>query len=76
MKDLERIILEDIATLDDMRLIEVIGFIRYLKMEKPVRQEWIAEWYESALKTMREREKELHITPEDIREQIKKLKGK
>lgn len=75
MKDLERIIMEDIASLDDMRLIEVIGFIRYLKMEKPIHQTWIADWYESALKTMREREVDLQITPEDIRTQVKKLQG-
>lgn len=76
MKDLERMIMEDISSLDDMRLIEVLGFIRYLKSEKPLHQEWITDWYESALKSIHEREEELKITPEDIQEQVKKLKGK
>ena len=35
MNDLEKIIIEEISTLEDMRLIDVIGFIRYLKAENP-----------------------------------------
>lgn len=75
MNDLENIIMEEISTLEEMRLIDVIGFIRYLKAEKPVRQDWIANWYESALESIHNREKELKITPADIAEQKKKKRG-
>jgi hypothetical protein len=72
MNDLETIIMEEISSLDEMRLIDVIGFIRYLKAEKPVRQEWITSWYESALESIHDREEELNITPTDIDKQRKK----
>ena len=72
MNDLEKIIIEEVSTLDDMRLIDVIGFIRYLKAEKPIRQEWIAGWYESAIKSMHEREEELRITPAELEKQLRK----
>lgn len=75
MNDLENIIMEEISTMEEMRLIDVIGFIRYLKAEKPVRQEWIANWYESALESIHNREEELQITPGDIAEQKKKKRG-
>lgn len=72
MNDLEKIIMEEISSLDEMRLIDVIGFIRYLKAEKPVRQEWITSWYESALESIHDREEDLNITPTDIDKQRKK----
>lgn len=71
MNDLENIIMEEISSLEEMRLIDVIGFIRYLKAEKPVRQDWIANWYESALESIHDREKELNLTSADIEEQRK-----
>lgn len=74
MNDLERMIMEEIASLEDMRLIDVLGFIRYLKAETPIKQEWITSWYESALKSIHERQDELKLTPADIEEQIKKRK--
>ena len=67
MKDLEKIILEELSTLDDMRLIDVIGFIRYLKADKPLKQEWITDWYESALQTMRDQNDEMSIPDEQAR---------
>ena len=76
MNDLEKIIMEEITTLDDMRLIDVIGFIRYLKAEKPVRQEWITGWYESAIQSIHEREDELKISPEELEKQIRKKKDR
>ena len=75
MNDLEKIIMEEISSLEEMRLIDVIGFIRYLKAEKPVKQEWIASWYESALESIHDREKELKLTPADLENQRKKKLG-
>jgi hypothetical protein len=75
MSELEKIIMEEISSLEEMRLIDVIGFIRYLKAEKPVQQNWIAGWYESALESIHDREKELKITPADLEEQRKKKRS-
>lgn len=75
MNDLENIIMEEISTLEEMRLIDVIGFIRYLKAEKPIRQDWIANWYESALESIHNREEELKLTSADIEEQRKKKRS-
>ena len=75
MNDLEKIIMDEIASLDEMRLIDVIGFIRYLKAEQPIKQEWIASWLESARESIHEREEELGITPEQLNEQVKKRKS-
>lgn len=74
MSELEKIIMEEISTLEDMRLIDVIGFIRYLKAEKPIRQDWISGWYESALHSIHEREEELKISPEEIEKKLRKKK--
>lgn len=66
MNSLEKIILEEISSLDEMRLIEVIGFIRYLKAEKPIKETRIAGWFDNALSEIRERKEELGITPASL----------
>lgn len=76
MNDLEQIIMEEIASLEDMRLVDVIGFIRYLKGEKPARQDWITGWFDSALESIRKREEELEITPKALERRAKKLHRK
>ncbi len=67
MNDLEKMIVEEISTLNEMRLIDVLGFIRYLKAEKPVKQKWVEEWFEHALKSIHERSEEFQVAPEQIR---------
>ncbi|MBI5825303.1 MAG: hypothetical protein HZB18_14840 [Chloroflexi bacterium] len=66
MNSLEAIIMEEISTLPDIRLIDVIGFIRYLKSEKPEKPQWIEEWFESALQSVRARQVELKTAQIDI----------
>jgi hypothetical protein len=66
MSDLEKIIMEEISSLEEMRLIDVIGFIRYLKAEKPIRQEWITGWYESALQSIHDREEKSNANIEEL----------
>ena len=66
MSSLEQIIMEEIASLDDIRLIEVIGFIRYLKAEKPIKQTQIAGWFENARSEIQDRKEELGITPASL----------
>lgn len=58
MKSLEKIILEEISTMDEMRLIDVIGFIRYLKAEKPFKKNEVTDWFEITLQSIREQEQD------------------
>ncbi|HAX69056.1 MAG TPA: hypothetical protein PK152_16315 [Anaerolineales bacterium] len=75
MNDLEKMIMEEISTLDEMRLVDILGFIRFLKSEKPEKQTWIEEWFEQSLISIREREVEFQITPEDIRREVQKRRN-
>ena len=72
MSDLEKMIMEEISTLEELRLIDVLGFIRYLKAGKSEKPQWIEGWFEEAAQSVRERADELKITPLDIEMQIKK----
>ncbi|MBL8050039.1 MAG: hypothetical protein JNM46_02365 [Anaerolineales bacterium] len=74
MNSLEKMIMQEIETLEDMRLFDVLGFIRYLKMEKPAKPKGIEKWFEEATQTVRERAEELGVTPEQIQSQIEKIK--
>lgn len=74
MNSLEEMIIQEISTLPDMRLIDVLGFIRYIKSEKPEKPKWIEEWFETVSQTIHRREAELNITKADIEAQIKKMR--
>lgn len=54
MNDLEKMIMEEISTLDELRLIDVLGFIRFLKEGKSKNPKQIEEWFEETAKTIRE----------------------
>ncbi|MCL4270343.1 MAG: hypothetical protein KJZ72_12400 [Anaerolineales bacterium] len=71
MNDLEQMITEEISTLDEMKLIYVLGFIRYLRAEQPSTGQWIEKWFENALQSIRAREDEFQLTPADIQAQIR-----
>jgi hypothetical protein len=74
MNSLEKMVMKEIATLDEMRLIDVLGFIRYLKVGRTKNHEWIQQWFEEVLQTIRAENGKLRITPEEIEEQIIKLR--
>ncbi len=74
MNSLEEMIMQEISTLPEMRLIDVLGFIRYIKSEKSEKPIWIEEWFETVLQTVHRREAELNITKADIEAQIKKMR--
>lgn len=74
MNELEKMVMKEISTLDEMRLIDVLGFIRYLKMGKTDNHEWIQGWFEEVLKTIRKQRGKLHITPEEIEKEIRKMR--
>lgn len=59
MNDLEKMIMEEISTLDELRLIDVLGFIRFLKEGKSQNSKQIEEWFEQILKITREQTREL-----------------
>lgn len=69
MNTLQKIIMQEIETLEDMRLFDVLGFIRYLKMEKSAKPKEIEKWFEEVSKTIHERKEELGVTPEQIEKQ-------
>jgi len=75
MNDLEELIMKEISTLNDMRLIDVLGFIRFLKAETPSRQPWIEEWFEKSLQTIHAREAEYELTEADIQRQVQALRA-
>jgi hypothetical protein len=74
MNDLEKMVMKEISTLDEMRLIDVLGFIRYLKMGKTNNHEWVQGWFEEVLKTIHKQRGALHITPEEIKTEILKMR--
>jgi len=74
MNDLEELIMKEISTLSELRLIDVLGFIRFLKAETPSRQPWIEEWFENSLQAIHARKSEYQITEADIQMQIRSLR--
>lgn len=46
MSDLEKMIVEEISTLDELRLINVLGFTRFLQDGKSKNQKQIEKWFE------------------------------
>ena len=54
MRELEKIILEEIESFDEMRLLDIIAFIRYLKGHRPPKQKQITDWFEQTLKEITE----------------------
>jgi hypothetical protein len=75
MNELEKMIMKEISTLNEMRLIDVLGFIRYLKMGKTKNHVWIEGWFEDVLKAIRKQEADFHITPEEVQKEIDRLRG-
>lgn len=75
MNELEKMIMKEISTLNEMRLIDVLGFIRYLKMGKTKNHEWIEGWFEDVLNAIRKHEGGFHTTPEEVQKGIDRMRG-
>lgn len=56
MNSLEKMILQELSSLSNSQQIDVLGFIRFLKSEKPEAPEWIREWFENALKQIHQQD--------------------
>ena len=74
MTDLEQTIMAEISTLPETRLPDVLAFIRYLKLSIPKEQRELDEKFEEALKSIRARAKEMNITEEDIKAEIRAVR--
>lgn len=77
VNELEKMIVKEISNLDTMRLIDVIGFIRYLKRGRSNNHNhrWIEEWFGDVLAVIRKRRETQGVTPEELEKHIKPVRG-
>jgi hypothetical protein len=76
MTNLEQTIMQEISTLPETRLPDVLAFIRFLKISIPREQKEIEENFDQALKSIRARAAELNITDEDIAAEIRAVRDR
>jgi len=74
MNTLEQTIIQEMSTLPETRLPDVLAFIRFLKISIPREQKEIEENFDKALKSIRARAAELNITDEDIAAEIRAVR--
>lgn len=74
MTDLEQTIMLEISTLPETRRVDVLAFIRYLKLSIPGDQKELEESFDKALKSIRARVKEMNITEADIEAEIRAVR--
>lgn len=64
----------EISTLPEMRQVDVLAFVRYLKLSIPREQYEVEERFEEAIKAIRARAKEMNITEADIDAEIRAVR--
>ncbi|MBK6794646.1 MAG: hypothetical protein IPG80_19355 [Anaerolineales bacterium] len=74
MTNLEQTIMLEISTLPERRLADVLAFVRYLKLSIPTEEKDLEERFDKALKSIRDRAKEMNITDEDIEAEIRAVR--
>lgn len=74
MTNLEQTIMQEISTLPETRLPDVLAFIRYLKLSIPKDQKELDERFDKTLVSIRARAKEMNITQEDIEAEIRAVR--
>jgi len=74
MTDLEQTIMLEISTLPETRRVDVLAFIRYLKLSIPSDQKELEERFDKALSSIRARAKDMKITEEDIEAEIRAVR--
>ena len=74
MTDLEQTIMLEISTLPETRRVDVLAFIRYLKLSIPRDQKELEESFDKALKSIRARAKEMNITEAHIEAEIRAVR--
>jgi hypothetical protein len=70
MTHLERTIMQEIATLSENRLNNVLAYVRFLKFGLDADKNEIEERFDKSWKQVRARAKKLNITKEDIETEI------
>jgi hypothetical protein len=75
MTNLEQTIMLEISTLPERRLADVLAFVRYLKLSIPTEEKDLEERFDKALKSIRDRAKEMNITDEDIEAEIRAVRN-
>jgi hypothetical protein len=74
MTNVEQTIMREISTLPESRLVDLLAFIRYLKLSIPKEQKALEERFDKALKSIRARTKEMNISEEDIEAEIRAVR--
>ena len=74
MTDLEQTIMLEISTLPETRRVDVLAFIRYLKLSIPGDQKELEERFDKALQSIRARATEMNITEADIEAEIRAVR--
>ena len=73
MTDFEQVLLKEVATLPESRQVDVLAFIRFLKISLP-NEEKIREDFKEALKDARATAEKYTITQEDIDAEIRAVR--
>lgn len=74
MVDLGQTIMLKIPTLPETRRVDVLVFIRYLKLTIPRDQKELEERFHKALTSIRDYAKEMNITDADIEAEIRAIR--
>ena len=74
MTSFEQTLLQEVATLPELRRADVLAFVRYLKLSIPSERLKIERRFTEALESIRARASELNITPEDIDAEIRAVR--
>jgi hypothetical protein len=73
MTDFEQVLLKEVSTLPESRQVDVLAFIRFLKISLP-NEEKIREDFKEALKDARATAEKYNITQEDINAEIRAVR--
>ncbi|MHB8777411.1 MAG: hypothetical protein ACYC6R_06570 [Anaerolineales bacterium] len=73
MTTFEQTLLREIATLPESRQVDVLAFVRFLKISLP-NEEKVRDDFKDALKNARATAKKYNITQEDIENEIRAVR--
>jgi len=73
MTRFEQTLLKEVAALPESRRVDVLAFVRYLKISL-MDEEELDKQYDAAVKEIRTTAKRYKITPQDIEEEIRAVR--
>jgi len=71
MTNFEQTLLQEVAELPVAHRVDVLAFVRYLKLSIPSEEVEITKRFDKALQSIRSRAEKLNITQEDIEAEIR-----